>query len=119
MTYSDILNLEGRRTIIDFLVMKFSEWLDNSHIDHTVVHVKGGYIIQFNNPDSKLKELISSLFVTVDSGEFGSDGMSIKKSLNIFTSSGDAIVVDEKYYADILNAIQPVLYEYVRKRSYN
>lgn len=99
--------------------MKFSEWLNNSHIDHNLVRVKGGYVLQFTNPDAELKELISSLFISVDTGEFGPDGMSIKKSLNIFTSSGDAIIIDEKHFADILNAIQPAMYQYVRVRNYN
>lgn len=98
--------------------MKFSEWLTNANLSHELTRVKGGYVIKFTNPDDKLKELISSLFIMVDTGDEGPRGKAIRKPLNIYTSSGDAIVIDSKHYADILNAIQPVLFEYVRSKHF-
>lgn len=96
--------------------MKFSEWLTNSSLAHKLTKVKGGYVVTFTNPDDELKELISSLFITVDTGEESPDHKAIRKPLNVYTSSGDAIVIDDKHYGDILNTVQPVLFEYVRRK---
>lgn len=97
--------------------MKFSEWLTNSSIAHKLTKVKGGYVVTFINPDDELKELISSLFITVDTGEESPDHKAVRKPLNIYTSSGDAIIIDDKHYAEILGTVQPVLFQYVHKKG--
>ena len=100
---------------MDFLIHKFSEWLGMNNIAHNSIKVKGGYIIQFIDPDEDLKKLISSLFITVDTGkEIGEQ--TIRTPLNIFTSSGDAIVIEEQYTGDIINTVYPVLHEYIIKK---
>ena len=103
---------------MDFLVHKFSDWLKASHIDHTLTKVKGGYILQFIDPDEDLKKLISSLFITIDTGEMVNH-MAVRKPVNVFTSSGEGIIIQEKYWADILNTVQPVLREYVYNKLHN
>ena len=100
---------------MDFLVRKFSEWLNSSEFPHELVQVKGGYIINFIDPDEDLKKLISSLFITIDTGR-EINHQAIRNPVNIFTASGDGIVIEEKYYADILNACYPVLRDYSNKK---
>ena len=100
---------------MDFLVHKFSDWLRESEINHTLTQVKGGYILHFIEPDEDLKKLISSLFITIDTGEMVNH-MAVRKPVNVFTSSGEDIVIQEKYWADILNTIQPAIREYVYDR---
>lgn len=96
--------------------MKFSQWLTNSHIPHDLTKVKGGYVLRFTEPDDELKELISSLFIMVDTGEEVGH-TAVRKPVNIYTSNGDAIVIDDKHYAEILGTVQPVLFQYVRKKG--
>lgn len=98
--------------------MKFSEWMRNARIPHKLTQIKGGYMISLIDPDTRLKELISSLFVSIDTGEVGLDHMAIRKDVNVYTSSGDTIFIDEKHYADILNTIQPAIRDYVLTRKF-
>lgn len=100
---------------MDFLVHKFSDWLRVSEINHTLTKVKGGYIIQFIEPDEDLKKLISSLFITIDTGEIVNH-MAVRKPVNVFTSGGEGIVIQERYWAEILNAAHPAIREYVNDR---
>ena len=101
---------------MDFLVRKFSDWLSNSNISHELPRVKGGYIIRFIEPDEDLKKLISSLFITIDTGET-ENHMAIRKPVNVFTAGGDGIVLEERYIGDILSTIYPVIHDYAIKRS--
>lgn len=101
---------------MDFLVHKFSEWLTNANIPHKLIEVKGGYIVQFINPDEDLKKLISSLFITIDTGK-EVNSVAVRTPVNIFTSSGDSIIIEEKYYADILSTVQPILHDYIINRT--
>ena len=103
---------------MDFLVHKFSDWLKANHVDHTLIKVKGGYILNFVDPDEDLKKLIGSLFITIDTGEMVNH-MAVRKPVNVFTSSGEGIIIQEKYWADILNTVQPVLREYVYNKLHN
>ena len=100
---------------MDFLVRKFSEWLRNSEIPHNLIEIKGGYLVNFIDPDEDLKKLISSLFITIDTGK-EENHMAIRQPVNIFTSGGDGIIVDSRYYADILNTCYPALRDYVNKK---
>jgi hypothetical protein len=106
---------ERRRETLDFLVRKFSDWLTDSSIPHTLTEVKGGYVIQFTDPDEDLKKLLSSLFITIDTGE-EENKTAIRKPVNIFTSSGDSIVIEDKYTSDILNTLYPAIREYIVKK---
>lgn len=102
---------------MDFLVRRFSEWLTNNEIPHELISVKGGYIVKFIDPDEDLKKLISSLFITIDTGEENSTThQAIRKPVNIFTAGGDGIVIENKYYADILNTCYPAIRDYVNQR---
>lgn len=98
--------------------MKFSEWMRNARIPHELTKIKGGYMVSLIDPDTRLKELISSLFVSIDTGEVGLDHMAIRKDVNVYTSSGDTIIIDEKHYADILNVVQPAIRDYVLTRKF-
>lgn len=100
---------------MDFLVHKFSDWLKNGRIPHEITKVKGGYILTFIDPDDDLKKLISSLFITIDTGE-EINNQAIRKPVNIFTNSGDSIIIDERYYADILNTCYPALRTYIENK---
>ena len=102
---------------MDFLIHKFSNWLTASKIQHELVQVKGGYIVQFIDPDEEFKKLISSLFITVDTGE--DDGKIAKRiPMKIFTSNGDGIVIEYKYAGDIINTIHPVIRDYLANKKY-
>ena len=102
---------------MDFLIQRISMWLRNSGFPHELIQVKGGYILQFIEPDEDLKKLISSLFITIDTGEEDATTKMAKyKPVNIFTSSGDAIVIEYKHAAEILNTIQPVIRDYAIKK---
>lgn len=101
---------------MDFLVRKFSDWLNVSNISHELIRVKGGYIIRFIEPDEDLKKLISSLFITIDTGET-KNHIAIRKPVNVFTSGGDGIVMEEKYIGDILSTVYPVLHDYAIKKA--
>lgn len=102
---------------MDFLVHKFSDWLKNNHVDHTCTRVKGGYIINFINPDENLKKLISSLFILIETGQ-EKNGIAERKPLNIFTATGDGIVLEEGYIAQILSTVQPAIYEYIANKKF-
>lgn len=101
---------------MDFLVRKFSDWLFTSNIPHELTVVKGGYIVRFIEPDEDLKKLISSLFITIDTGE-DANHTAIRKPVNVFTSGGDGIVMEEKYIGDILSTVYPVLHNYAIKKA--
>lgn len=101
---------------MDFLVRKFSDWLFISNIPHELTRVKGGYIIRFIEPDEDLKKLVSSLFITIDTGET-ENHIAIRKPVNVFTSGGDGIVMEEKYIGDILSTVYPVLHDYAIKKA--
>lgn len=96
---------------MDFLVHKFSQWLYYSNIPNELRRVKGGYIIRFIEPDEDLKKLIGSLFITIDTGET-KNNMAVRKSVNVFTSGGDGIVLEDKYIGDILSTVYPILRDY-------
>lgn len=102
---------------MDFLVRKFSEWLEMSGIGHELTRVKGGYIIHFIEPDLELQNLISSLYITIDTGRTVNH-MAVKTPVQIFTGSGD-IVMEDRYIGDILSTIQPILHEYAVKKLNN
>ena len=107
--------------LLDFLVNRFSEWLTMNDLSHELHKVKGGYIIQFIEPSEDLKNLIGSLFISVDTGKeelkhpTSNMPTAIRKPLNIFTSGGDGIVIEDKYVGDILNTVYPILRNYVTR----
>ena len=43
--------------------------------------------------------------------------MAIRKPVNVFTSGGDGIVMEEKYIGDILSTVYPVLHNYAIKKA--
>lgn len=101
---------------MDFLVRRFSEWLNNSKVPHKLTKVKGGYILRFIDPDEDLKKLIGSLFITIDTGNEDIEHNAIRKPVNIFTTGGDGIVIDEQHYGDVLSSVQPVIHDYIIKK---
>ena len=106
---------EGRRTM-DFLIQKFSDWLRSSNIHHSLIRVKGGYIIKIDDQHEDLKKLISSLLVMINTGETDpTTGLGISKPVNVFTKSGD-IIFEYKYTAEIINTVQPAIADFIRNK---
>lgn len=97
---------------MDFLIHKFSDWLNSNKLSHELKEVKGGYIIRFIDPDENLKKVIRSLFITIDTGK-EEKGVAVMQPVNIFTSSGDSIIIEEKHYAEVLNMAQPAIRNYI------
>lgn len=51
---------------MDFLVYKFSEWLDSCRINHKLIHSGRDYYLYFLPPDDNLKYLLSRITISID-----------------------------------------------------
>ena len=69
--------------------------------------------IDFDIPELKPKK--DTILFSKD----GSIGIAYKvqSDLNVFTSGGDGIVMEEKYIGDILSTVYPVLHNYAIKKA--
>lgn len=97
----------------DFMISKFSDWLKDNRFDFTLTEVKGGWLLKFNNPSEKLVNHIKNLHIEIDTGrEDPKTHIAIRESVSCFTTSGDTVVIEGKYKADILNALYSSLRDY-------
>lgn len=97
----------------DFMISKFSEWLKDNRFDFSLTEVKGGWLLNFNNPSERLVNLIKNLHIEIDTGrEDPKSHIAIREPVSCFTKSGDTIVIEGKYKIDILNALYIALREY-------
>ncbi len=96
---------------------KFSEWLSDADINHTITTVKDGYIVSFIDPPKELNTAISNMMIEIDTGEEDPiTHLAIVKSTNIFTASGDSIVVQERYKGQIINEVYKKLKPYIENK---
>lgn len=97
----------------DFMMSKFSDWLKDNQFDFHLTEVKGGWLLGFNNPSKKLVDCIKNLHIEIDTGkEDPKTHLAIRNSVNCFTQSGDAVVIEARYKSEILNTLYPALREY-------
>lgn len=101
----------------DFMMFKFSQWLDDNKFNYSLDEVKGGWIIVFNKPSHQLTKLISSLNIEIDTGkEDPVTHLAVRVPTDIFTKSGDGVVIQARYKAEILNVLYTALRGYVHSQ---
>ena len=99
---------------MEFILHKFSEWLNSSNIPNTLIHVKGGFILE--NPKNDLKKLITSLTVPIDVSDNYREPANMVP-MTFFADDGKEIIFTEKDYAHILNILYSALRDYIIRRN--
>lgn len=101
---------------MDFLVLKFSEWLRTSHITHKISKFEDGYILYFIHPDKEFKKLISSLTIKLKTNKIVNQ-VAIATTKRI-SATGELVYITKSHYGEILNALQPAIRDYLNKYTH-
>lgn len=97
---------------MEYLIHRFSEWLDSNNIKNHYTRIKGGYILTLENIDDKLSKTIKSVTILKDSNPKSKE-RAILVPMTFFSEDGKEIILTDEQGPTIMSTLQPVIRDYI------